>query len=191
LRARPLREAQARELRPLLDEEAALWYSELGWDFAEVRAAVSGGIERGTLPGRVVAVGSRAVAYSYYMVDPSRVIVGSIFATRAMRGQGLEEELVDAVIEDARAEHAAGRVECQTLFCTATGADGRFVSKGFASRARHYMRRELDAPVPEPKPLPHGIVLRPLKREASASNWPQPERTTSVSTKARQVDGVA
>jgi ribosomal protein S18 acetylase RimI-like enzyme len=165
LRARPLREAQARELRPLLDEEAALWYSELGWDFTEVRAAVSGGIERGTLPGRVVAVGSRAVAYSYYMVDPSRVIVGSIFATRAMRGQGLEEELVDAVIEEARAEHAAGRVECQTLFCTATGADGRFVSKGFASRARHYMRRELDAPVPEPKPLPQGIVLRPLKRE--------------------------
>jgi GNAT superfamily N-acetyltransferase len=165
LRARPLREAQPRELRPLLDEEAALWYSELGWDFAEVRAAVSGGIERGTLPGRVVAVGSRAVAYSYYMVDPARVIVGSIFATRAMRGQGLEEELVDAVIEDARAEHAAGRVECQTLFCTATSADGRFESKGFASRARHYMRRELGAPVPEPKPLPHGIVLRPLKRE--------------------------
>jgi ribosomal protein S18 acetylase RimI-like enzyme len=165
LRARPLREAQARELRPLLEEEASLWYSELGWDFAEVRAAVSGGIERGTLPGRVVAVGSRAVAYCYYMVDPSRVIVGSIFATRAMRGQGLEEELVDAVIEDARAERGAGRVECQTLFCTATSADHRFESKGFASRARHYMRRELDAPVAEPKPLPHEIVLRPLRRE--------------------------
>jgi len=28
LRARPLREAQPRELRPLLDEEAALWHSE-------------------------------------------------------------------------------------------------------------------------------------------------------------------
>jgi len=29
------------------------------------------------------------------------------------------------------------------------------------------------------------------KREASASNWPQPERITSVSTKARQLAGVA
>src|SRR4029453_10571357 len=110
----PLRDAEPRELRPLLDEEAALWHSELGWDFAEVRAAVSGGIERGgapapggiergSLPGRVVSEGSRAVAYCYYMVDPARVIVGSIFATRAMRGRGLGEELVDAVIEDARA----------------------------------------------------------------------------------------
>ena len=165
MRTRLLREARPRELRPLLDEEAALWHSELGWDFAEVRAAVSGGIERGTLPGRVVADGERAVAYCYYMVDPARVIVGSIFATRALRGQGLEEELVDAVIEDALAERGSGRVECQTLFCTAPSADGRFERKGFASRPRHYMRRELRDPVPEPAPLPHGVALRSLKRE--------------------------
>jgi ribosomal protein S18 acetylase RimI-like enzyme len=165
VRTRPLREAGARELRPLLDEEAALWHSELGWDFAEVRAAVSGGIERGSLPGRVVAEGGRAVAYCYYMVDPARVIVGSIFATRGLRGRGIEEELVDAVIEDARAERGSGRVECQTLFCTAEGADARFARKGFASRARHYMRRELVGPVPAPAPLPAGVTLRPLRRE--------------------------
>ena len=165
MRTRPLREAQPRELRPLLDEEAALWHSELSWDFGDVRAAVSGGIERGTLPGRVVADGARAVAYCYYMVDPARVIVGSIFATRSLRGQGLEEELVDAVIEDARSERGSGRVECQTLFCTASSADARFERKGFASRARHYMRRELTAPVLDAGPLPPGIALRPLRRE--------------------------
>ena len=165
MRTRPLREARPRELRPLLDEEAALWHSELGWDFTEVRAAVAGGIERGTLPGRVVEDGARAVAYCYYMVDPARVIVGSIFATRALRGQGLEEDLIDVVIEDALAERGAGRVECQTLFCTAPSADARFERKGFASRARHYMRRELADPVPEPSPLPQGVALRALKRE--------------------------
>jgi ribosomal protein S18 acetylase RimI-like enzyme len=165
VRTRPLREAEPREIRPLLDEEAALWHAELGWDFAEVRAAVGGGIERGSLPGRMVADGSRAVAYCYYMVDPSRVIVGSIFATRSARGQGLEEELVDAVIEDARAERGSGRVECQTLFCTAEGADECFSRKGFASRARHYMRRELSSALPEPDTLPAGVTLRPLRRE--------------------------
>jgi ribosomal protein S18 acetylase RimI-like enzyme len=162
---RPLREAQPHELRPLLDEEAATWHSELGWDFGEVRQAVSGGIERGNLPGRVMADGSRAVAYCYYMVDPARVIVGSIFATRALRGQGLEEELVDAVIDDARSERGSGRVECQTLFCTARAADACFERKGFASRARHYMRSALERPLPEGDRLPPGIVLRPLRRE--------------------------
>ena len=32
-------------MRPLLDEEAALWQSELGWDFGEVRAAVAAGVD--------------------------------------------------------------------------------------------------------------------------------------------------
>ena len=57
MRTRLLREVSPREIRPLLDEEAALWEAELGWDFAEVRAAVAGGVERGTLPGRVLTDG--------------------------------------------------------------------------------------------------------------------------------------
>jgi ribosomal protein S18 acetylase RimI-like enzyme len=69
------------------------------------------------------------------------------------------------VIEDARGERGSGRVECQTLFCTAEGADARFAQKGFASRARHYLRRELGAPVPAPAALPAGVTLRPLRRE--------------------------
>jgi hypothetical protein len=49
-------------MRPLLDEEAALWQSELGWDFGEVRAAVAAGVERGNLPGRALTDGVRAAA---------------------------------------------------------------------------------------------------------------------------------
>jgi ribosomal protein S18 acetylase RimI-like enzyme len=166
VRTRLLREASPRELRPLLDEEAALWDADLGWDFTEVRAAVVGGIERGTLAGRVVTDGVRAAAYTYYMIDAARVIVGSIFAGRDYRGRRLEEELVDAVVADARAERGSGRVECQTLFCTAPSADARFGRAGFAGRARHYMRRDLALPLPPAEaPLPPGVALRPLRRD--------------------------
>jgi ribosomal protein S18 acetylase RimI-like enzyme len=165
VRARLLREVSARELRPLLDEEAAQWDAELGWDFGEVRAAVAGGVERGTLPGRAVIEGARAVAYCYYMVDASRVIVGSIFAGRQHRGLWLEDELVDSVVADARAERGSGRVECQTLFCTAPSADARFEGAGFAGRARHYMRRDLGEPLPPEPPLPPGVTLRALRRD--------------------------
>jgi ribosomal protein S18 acetylase RimI-like enzyme len=166
VRTRLLREATPRELRPLLDEEASLWEADLGWDFGEVRAAVIGGIERGTLAGRVVTDGVRAAAYTYYMVDASRVIVGSIFAGRDYRGRRLEEELVDAVVADARAERGSGRVECQTLFCTTPSADARFGRAGFAGRARHYMRRDLVEPLPPPElRLPPGVALRPLRRD--------------------------
>ncbi len=166
MRTRHLREASLRELRPLLDEEAAQWDAELGWDFGEVRAAVAGGVERGTLPGRVMTDGVRAAAYCYYMVDASRMIVGSIFASREHRGQGLEDDLVDAVIADARAERGSGRVECQTLFCTAPSADARFERAGFTGRARHYMRRDLGEPLPAGEAsLPAGVCLRPIRRD--------------------------
>jgi ribosomal protein S18 acetylase RimI-like enzyme len=163
VRTRPLREVAPRELALVLDEEAELWEAQLGWDFGEVRSAVAGGVERGSLSGRAIVDGSRAVAYCYYMVDASRVIVGSIFAAREHRGRGLEDELVDAVIADARAERGSGRIECQTLFCTAPSADGRFERAGFARGARHYMRCDLG---PEPAaPAPPGVCLRPLRRD--------------------------
>jgi ribosomal protein S18 acetylase RimI-like enzyme len=164
VRARRLREAQPRELRGLLDEEFHHWDAELAWDFSDVRHAVASGIERGTLPGRVVVEGGRAVAYSYYMVDSGRVIVGSIFAGRAHRGRGLEEDLVDSVLADARGERASGRIECQTLFCTDASVDARFRRAGFAGRPRHYMRRDLHEPLPPPK-FPPGVAIRPLRRD--------------------------
>jgi ribosomal protein S18 acetylase RimI-like enzyme len=110
--------------------------------------------------------GARAAAYCYYMVESGRVIIGSIFAGREHRDKGAEEALVSAVVADARAERSSGRVECQTLFCTAESVDERFTSAGFASRPRHYMRRDLREPLPHAaRPLPAGSCLRTLRRE--------------------------
>ncbi|HVO09592.1 MAG TPA: GNAT family N-acetyltransferase [Vicinamibacteria bacterium] len=166
MRTRPLRDVSIRELRGLLDEESAAWRSELAWDFSDVRAAVAAGVERGTLPGRAVSDGSRALAYCYYMVDAGRVIIGSVYAGQEQRGRGLEEALVEAVIGDARAERGSSRVECQTLFCTSEAVEGRFAAAGFASRPRHYMSRDLRQPLPAADPaLPRGVCLRPLGRD--------------------------
>jgi len=153
-------------LRGLLDEEAAHWDAELFWDFGAVRAAVAGGIERGTLGGRVMGDGTRVFAYSYYLGDGSRVILGSIFCARDQRGQGLEEALVDAVIGDARKERGSGRIECQTLFCTDQAVGARFAEASFTSRPRLYMLLDLRARQPHPvPPLPAGFQLRPIGRD--------------------------
>jgi ribosomal protein S18 acetylase RimI-like enzyme len=162
VRTRPLAELAARELRPLLDEEAAHWSRELLWDFGDVTSAVLGGIERRSLAGRVIHDGAAPVAYGYYMMDSARAVVGSLFATVAARGRGLEEGLLDAMLAEAQGLAGSGRVECQTLFSTAAGADFRFARAGFTGRRRHYLVRDLDDALPVAKA---GFRLRPFRRE--------------------------
>jgi ribosomal protein S18 acetylase RimI-like enzyme len=162
LRARPLAEATPRELRPLLDEEVGLWGRELLWDFSEVSAAVASGLDRGSLCGQLIEAGERPVAYCYYMVDGGRAVVGSLFASEAVRGRGLEETLLDAVLAEAQAQPATSRVECQTLFSTAASADQRFREAGFTSRRRHYLMRPLQDLPPAPTAP---CRLRPVRRE--------------------------
>lgn len=162
VRVRPLREASPRELRPLLDEEVETWGRELSWDFSEVSAAVASSLDRGSLTGRLIEAAGRPVAYSYYMVDGGRAVVGSLFASESVRGRGLEEDLLDAILAEAQGEAGADRVECQTLFSTAPSADDRFVAAGFTSRPRHYLMRPLQD---LPKAPESSCRLRPVRRE--------------------------
>jgi ribosomal protein S18 acetylase RimI-like enzyme len=162
VRTRPLADISARDLRPLLDEESEHWAQELLWDYTDVSSAVASGLERRALTGVVLQDGPRCIAYCYYMLDAGRAIVGSLFAASGFRGQGLEESLLDTVLAEAQAHQGHDRVECQTLFSTASAADGRFARAGFQTRVRHYLVRPLAAPAAVPA---HEWTLRPLRRE--------------------------
>jgi ribosomal protein S18 acetylase RimI-like enzyme len=162
VRTRALTELSARELRPLLEEEAAHWGRELYWDYADVAAAVAASLERRALTGRALQEDGRPVAYCYYMSDASRAIVGSLFASEGYRGRGFEESLLDAVLSETQSLAGSDRVECQTLFSTSDAADARFSQAGFLGRRRHYLVRELTSPLPPPAAA---FRLRPLRRD--------------------------
>jgi len=165
MRARSLADATPRELRPLLDEEVQHWGRELLWDFAEVSAAVANGLDRGSLAGQLMEAEGRPVAYCYYMVDGGRAVVGSLFASEAARGRGLEESLLDAVLAEAQAQAGTDRVECQTLFSTTPAADACFRKAGFASRPRHYLVRGLAELRSTSARRASSWSLRPVRRE--------------------------
>jgi ribosomal protein S18 acetylase RimI-like enzyme len=162
VRTRPLSELSSRDLRPLLQEEVAHWGRELSWDYADVCTAVASGLDRRALVGYAVQEEGRPLAYSYYMLDAGRAIVGSVFATQTHRGRGLEEELVDAVLAAALRGRTNERVECQTLFSTSPAADERFARAGFTSRGRHYLVRPLEEELPAPSTR---WRLRAMRRE--------------------------
>ncbi len=148
MRMRALQECSSRELRPLLEEECRHWADELLWDFREVTSALAGELERRALVGCALQEGGAALAYCYALAEPARVVVGSLYAARVARGRGLEERLLEAVLGEAQGRHGSPRVECQTLFSTAPGPEP-FERAGFRSRRRHYLVRDLAAPLPQ------------------------------------------
>jgi ribosomal protein S18 acetylase RimI-like enzyme len=162
MRSQPLPGVDASCLRPLLSEEAAHWERELLWDYAEVSEAVRGGLERGTLDGRVMREGDLCVAYCYYVRESHRAVVGAAFSAAPFRGRGLEEALLDEVLAEAQADQGNVRVECQTLFSTAPGAEACFSRAGFVSRERHYLIRDLAEPIPA---APRVERLRNMRRD--------------------------
>src|SRR5512138_1892727 len=166
LRLRSLREVHARELRVLLEEEAAHWTAELDWDYCPVSRAIADGLEGRTVFGCALQDGPRAVAYCYWLKEDSRAVVGSAFAAADARGRGLEDDLLEVVLRDAQASPGAARVEGQTLFATATSADERYRQAGFVRCERQYLVRDLrgDAEEPEGPAAGQPVRLRPLCR---------------------------
>lgn len=149
MRTLPLSAFAARELAPLLDEEAAHWRGELLWDFSEVSAAVRAGLDRRSLLGRAALAEGDPIAYCYFIQESGRAVVGSLYTAAAHRGRGHEEALLGAVLEDALSDVENERVECQTLFSTSRTADDGFARAGFRSLARHYLVRDLKDPIPD------------------------------------------
>lgn len=152
----------ARELQPLLAEEAAHWQNELLWDYSEVSAAVAAGIERRSLQGRVAYCEGRPAAYGYFIQEAGRAVVGSLFASAEARGRGLEDALLDALLPEALEDGGNARVECQTLFATSASVDRCFARAGFHSLERHYLVRDLREPLAAPEPP---LPLRGLRKD--------------------------
>ncbi len=162
MRSRSLRSISGHDLWPLLAEEIEHWAGELLWDYSEVASAVQSGLDRKVLAGQVLEHPSRPVAYCYYMVDGARAIVGSLFASKRIRDRGVEEALLAFVLDEAQTDTKHVRVECQTLFSTASGVEPLFAQAGFVGRARHYLVRRLAEPAEIPR---HGFHLRSLRRD--------------------------
>jgi ribosomal protein S18 acetylase RimI-like enzyme len=163
MRIGPLELCSGRELAVLLAEECAHWSQELDWDFSEVSAAVAAGLDRGGLAGRVVQDDFGPVAYCYYVQESGRTVIGSLFSATRARGTRREEAALAEVLRETQAPGGPERVECQTLFSTAVGADAAFAAAGFESRARRYLVRELKDPRPRTRPA--RCALRPLRRQ--------------------------
>lgn len=115
-----------------------MWARELLWSFAPTRGRLEAALDDGTLNGLVANDPLGACAYATYAVDSGHGIVGSVFAASRARGLGLEELLVQRILNRLKALRPKV-IDCQTLFSSDPGLKAPFVAHGFRSAARLYM----------------------------------------------------
>ena len=114
-----LRHFSAQHLRPLLEEESALWRQRLRWDYRNSASLVLQYVESHLLSGYVALDQGRVSGYIFCVYESNKAVIGDVFASRhgidEETATGVELQLIDRLLETL--QHAPGlrRVEAQLL----------------------------------------------------------------------------
>ena len=88
-----LRHFSAQHLRPLLEEESALWSQRLHWDYRSSASLVLQYIESHLLSGYAALDQGRVCGYIFCVYETNKAVIGDVFASR----QGVDETAAVAI----------------------------------------------------------------------------------------------
>jgi ribosomal protein S18 acetylase RimI-like enzyme len=179
-----LRHFASADLRPLLEDEIALWERQLSWDYTTSAEMILRYMDSKILPGYAAIERGRIFGYSFFVYEQSKGIIGDLFVRDSVRdsvvdsiegavrnGGGapghheVEETLLTHVIETLQQSPGIHRVEAQ-LLAQHTGEVARpFLEQGFSRHPRVFMNFEIAQHPQTAPPLPPQFELRPWAEE--------------------------
>ncbi len=153
-----LRHFSAQHLRPLLEEESALWSQRLPWDYRSSASLVLQYIESHLLSGYAALDQGRVCGYIFCVYETNKAVIGDVFASR----QGVDEtaavaielQLIDRLLETLQHSPDLTRVEAQLLLHPHGLHREPFERAGFQLYPRLFMERELNSSEATPATLP-------------------------------------
>jgi ribosomal protein S18 acetylase RimI-like enzyme len=145
-----LRHFSAQHLRPLLDEESALWSQRLRWDYRSSASLVLQYIESHLLSGYAALDQGRVCGYIFCVYETNKAVIGDVFASR----EGVEEsaavaielQLIDRLLETLQHSPDLNRVEAQLLLHPHGLHREPFERAGFQLYPRLFMELDLNPP---------------------------------------------
>ena len=162
-----LRHFRSADLRPLMEEESAVWSKQLDWDYGPSAEMVLRYLDARILPGYAAVEEGSLAGYAFFVYEGSKGIIGDLFvrqpaaAQAAANGaQSLGERLLGHVIETLQNSPGIHRIEAQLLPHPAGSLARPFTQGGFLRHPRLFMNLALAGESLEP-PAPAEIELRP------------------------------
>ncbi len=142
-----LRHFSAQHLRPLLDEESALWSRRLRWDYRNSASLVLQYVESHLLTGYVALDQGRVCGYIFCVYENHKAVIGDVFASRdgvdESTAAAVEGELIDRLLETLQHTPGLVRVEAQLLLHPHGLHHESFAKAGFHLYPRLFMELDL------------------------------------------------
>ena len=154
-----LRHFTARQLRPLLEQEAEAWQQRLHWDYRGSTDLLLQYLDSRILPGFVALTRGRICGYAFFVYEGSKAVVGDLYVEAGHPApltttQTLARHLLDVL----EASPDVDRIEAQLLLYGAGALSPMF--EGFTIYPRLFLERGLRLQeLVRPMPVPAGLEL--------------------------------
>jgi ribosomal protein S18 acetylase RimI-like enzyme len=158
-----LRHFSARQLRPLLEHEAAAWKRKLRWDYASSTELLLQYLDTRVLPGFVALNRGRICGFTFCVYEAEKAVIGDAYSLpdEPATIPTVVETLLQHLLQLLLNSPGVHRIEAQLLLSTAPTIHRLFAQHGFTI----YPRLFLEAPLPTLPParalLPPYIALLP------------------------------
>jgi ribosomal protein S18 acetylase RimI-like enzyme len=131
-------------LSELLLEECREWLTQLLWDYSESSEIIQQVANAGNLPGLIaVDGGGKPVGYCFWIQEGRRVLIGDLFVIDSARGQGIDFDLVESMLNEIGI-HKIDRIESQNIGFGLDGIGRIYRKHGFVSYNRHFLIKRIN-----------------------------------------------
>jgi len=144
-----LRHFSARQLRPLLETEAAVWEDRLRWNYRGSTELLLQYLDSRILPGFVALDRGRVCGFAFCVYEGHKAVVGDAYAAASDPAQALRithtllHHLLDLLLNSPN----INRIESQLLLYDTGAINDIFLTAGFTMFPRLFM--EYNFPLPE------------------------------------------
>jgi len=167
-----LRHFSSADLRPLLEDEIAMWGRVLSWDYATSAEMILRYMDAKILPGYAAIERGSIFGYSFFVYEQSKGVIGDLFVRDSVRDPGrgpdrheVEERLLTHVIETLQQSPGIHRVEAQLLAHHAGEVSRPFLQQGFSRHPRVFMNFDIGKHPQNAPPVPPQFEIRPWSEQ--------------------------
>ena len=142
-----LRHFSGTALRPLLEQEAAVWERRLIWDYSRSIDLLGEYLDNRSLTGYVALKAGKVTGYVFGVCEASKAVLGDVYAF----GEGEQgtnpvcATLLEHMLETMQATPGIDRIESQLLLFPSGALQGTFLTRGLHPFPRLFMLCDLAA----------------------------------------------